>query len=269
MRKERVLTGIVREWCVEHGINLVVGADDWVLTMARDDVRKVIYGYRMGLNGESVAALCDDKAAMSERLALASIPAVRHVYLPGPAVQPFVAQTATDVTTALQTALQSGACVVKPNNGTGGRFVQRVTDMSGARRAVSDIHASGACACVSSYYDVKEEVRCIFFREELLLHYRKARDTDWRHNLSCGARAVVLQEEDAFVTQGRRTMRELGLTVGCVDLIRTGDEILVLEVNAGLMMERFARQGPDYYAQARQVYGRCLEEIWGISCLNS
>ena len=65
----------------------------------------------------------------------------------------------------------------------------------------------------------------------------------WKHNLR-GARAIVPQQRDEGLFElARRAADALGLRLCAVDVIETTDgRPIVLEVNAGLMLERYVEQ---------------------------
>ena len=43
-----------------------------------------------------------------------------------------------------------------------------------------------------------------------------------------------------------------------VDIVQTGNEYLVLEVNSGIMMEAFAASSPQNYLKAYQIYRQAI-----------
>lgn len=84
----------------------------------------------------------------------------------------------------------------------------------------------------------------------------------WKHNLSLGAQPVWVEDEALrwrLVEQARACARTLNLTLAVVDIVATQGDLLVLEVNSGLMLENFARRAPDGYARAKVMYKKLVE----------
>ena len=93
------------------------------------------------------------------------------------------------------------------------------------------------------------------------------RPLDWRHNLGRGSRVELLPEPPpALLDLARRAMTALGLRFASVDVAEVAPGLdggwRVLEINAGVMMESFARQLPDGYARVRAVYAAALDRMW-------
>lgn len=87
---------------------------------------------------------------------------------------------------------------------------------------------------------------------------------NWKHNLGRGARARLLEdpvlcgELHALAVQAAQA---LGIRFASVDIVAGPAGLAVLEINAGIMMERFARQGEREYAIALGIYRQALREM--------
>lgn len=83
----------------------------------------------------------------------------------------------------------------------------------------------------------------------------------WKHNLR-GARAAVIEMPPAVMLDlGRQAAQALGLRICAVDVIERGNGggPLVLEVNAGLMLERYVEQVEDGWRQAQGLMREVIE----------
>ena len=89
------------------------------------------------------------------------------------------------------------ALVVKPNEGTSGRSVFRVTSEAELDYAASEIFSSHLSLAISPYVEIEEEVRVILLDDVPHAVYRKQRGSDWRHNLDFGARPILLERGEA------------------------------------------------------------------------
>lgn len=87
----------------------------------------------------------------------------------------------------------------------------------------------------------------------------------WKHNLARGARvAQVAGDTSALVALARSAMTALGARFASVDVVRVGDALRVLEVNAGVMMESYAAHSPDAQERVETVYDRAVCSALGI-----
>lgn len=39
---------------------------------------------------------------------------------------------------------------------------------------------------------------------------------------------------------------------------------MILEINSGVMMEKFSKLGEDYYKTAKHIYERAIYDFWGL-----
>jgi glutathione synthase/RimK-type ligase-like ATP-grasp enzyme len=56
--------------------------------------------------------------------------------------------------------------------------------------------------------------------------------------------------------------RELNIHFASIDIIQAQGRLLVLEVNAGVMMEKFIRLAPDGYARAKAIYAKAVDYMF-------
>ena len=93
------------------------------------------------------------------------------------------------------------------------------------------------------------------------------RRLDWRHNLGLGATPRPIESSEVRAEVERLAVRAaetLGLRFASVDVVETADGRAVLEVNAGVMLEAYARAVPDGPETARRVYGAALDALFGL-----
>lgn len=87
----------------------------------------------------------------------------------------------------------------------------------------------------------------------------------WRHNLGKGATSRLISEHEQpllkFQDLAIAASDGLSLRAASVDLFVTPSGAMVLEVNAGIMMENLASQGGRERAIAKRIYGTILDSI--------
>lgn len=45
---------------------------------------------------------------------------------------------------------------------------------------------------------------------------------------------------------------------------KNNDNYMILEINSGVMMEKFSKLGEDYYKTAKHIYKRAIYDFWGL-----
>ena len=83
----------------------------------------------------------------------------------------------------------------------------------------------------------------------------------WKHNLGKGAQALEIADETlktALSEIATACMDALNLTFVSVDIIRSNKGFLVMEINSGVMMESYARQGKREHEKATGIYRKAI-----------
>lgn len=83
---------------------------------------------------------------------------------------------------------------------------------------------------------------------------------EWRHNLGLGSLPEDLDPGDhpRVVSLAIDAIDALGLRVGAVDVVAVGGDLLVLEVNAGIMLEHYAAVSPAHAERGRSFYRKIV-----------
>ncbi len=88
---------------------------------------------------------------------------------------------------------------------------------------------------------------------------------NWRHNLGQGASVRLLDHQEpalgAHLALAGRAARALNLRFGSIDVVSVGGELLVLEVNSGVMMEALSGVAGGGEITDR-IYSRALEAMF-------
>lgn len=86
----------------------------------------------------------------------------------------------------------------------------------------------------------------------------------WKHNLAQGARAslnISLERAARLAALAQRAAVALGIRFASIDIIETAAGEAVLEVNSGIMLESFARQGEQESALAYAIYRLAVKDL--------
>jgi len=258
----RIFVDAIGKYCAAHGIACEVKSQGWLIVMRRGGQRRFAFGYDIGLNSAMAHRIANDKSATAEVLAHAGVACIPHTMFLSPKLTKHVDANASREAMVALLAEHPNGLVVKPNEGTSGRFVLRANNATELEHAASEIFASHLGLAVSPYVEIEQEVRVILLDEEALVVYRKERVSDWRHNLDFGARPILLEPgetRESCVAIAVRAAQAIGIRFASVDVVRVAGEWKVLEINSGVMMEALGRLHPELVYAA---YNAALDKVF-------
>ena len=167
------LVKIVKEICKEEKINFKSYSDDYILQLEANKELMYIFGNKFPNNNAAVEQICNDKAALSSILDFYGIPHVPHFYFSSPTATYNISSNGN--WGRMKSLLKKyGVLVCKPNKGTGGNSIYKITKQRDLESAVQKIFSISNSICISPYYDIKKEYRIVAVRACLVsLHYQK------------------------------------------------------------------------------------------------
>lgn len=215
----------------------------WIAQLDAADATRHVCGYTFPLNSSAAAHLARDKAATHAVLDAAGVPSVPHHVVDSP-----------------DTVLRHGfPAVLKPCQGYGGRGLVRVAGAADVPAALAGYADHPETVAVAPWLDITAEYRVVVLDGDALLAYRKDRaGKGWQHNLTHGARPRLVPAAGDRAVLAADAMRALGLRFASVDLVDVGGDLLVLEVNSAVTLERFSAYGPDHDRLAAGTYRTAL-----------
>lgn len=262
---ERIFVQAIRRYCARHGITVDVRSGDWLIAMCRGDERHFAFGYDIGLNSAIAHRLANDKSATAEALSLQGVPCIpHHLFLNLKLGNNVVGPTWREAMLGLLHDHPQGV-VVKPNEGTSGRSVFKVTTEAELDHAAGEIFSMSAGLVISPYVAIEEEVRVVLLDDVALVVYCKQRGPDWRHNLDAGAKPVLLDTGEvraACTKLATDAARAIGIAFASIDVVRVDGDWRVLEINSGVMMEALAKLHPEL---VQATYDAALDRVFGKS----
>ncbi|WP_259217465.1 ATP-grasp domain-containing protein [Bradyrhizobium centrosematis] len=260
---ERIFVQAIRRYSAGHGIAVDVRAGGWLIAMRRGNERRFAFGYDIGLNSAIAHRLANDKSATSEVLALTGVPCIAHHLFLNPKLGGNVVGAGwRDAMLVLLRDHPQGV-VVKPNEGTSGRSVFKVTNEAELDHATGEVFSMSTGLVISPYVAIEDEVRVVLLSDVPLVVYSKQRGTDWRHNLDAGAKPVLLADGEtraACVKLATEAARAIGIAFASIDVVRVDGEWRVLEINSGVMMEALGKLHPEL---VQATYDAALDRVFG------
>ena len=244
----RIFVDAITKYCTSRGIACEVRSQGWLIVMLDGDKRRFALGYDLGLNSAISHRIASDKAATSDILAMSGIPCIAHTQFTNPVLANYAPTSGLHEAMRDLLRQHSQGVVVKPNEGTSGRLVFKVTNEAELDRAAHEIFAKHLSLAISPYVEIAEEVRVVLIDDAPLAVYAKARGADWRHNLDLGARPVLLPPgatHDACVALAIKAAQAIGIRFASIDIVHVAGEWRVLEINSGVMMETLGQHHPE------------------------
>ncbi len=258
----RIFVDAIGKYCVSHGIACEVKSQGWLIVMQRGGTRHFAFGYDIGLNSAMAHRIANDKSATSEVLESSAIACIPHTLFLSPKLGEHVAGDGSREAMLALLAKHPDGLVIKPNEGTSGRFVFRANSEAELEHAAQEIFASHLSLAISPFVEIEQEVRVILLDGQPLVVYRKERVSDWRHNLDFGARPILLEAGEAredCVGIAVRAARAIGIRFASVDIVSVGGDWKVLEINSGVMMEALGKVHPELVYAA---YNAALDKVF-------
>lgn len=172
---DRIFVKAITQYCERNGIGVELRADGWLVVMRRGAQRHFAHGYDLGINSAIAHRIANDKSATAEVLALSDIPCIPHFFFLKPELSEQASSSASWQAMVRLLEDNPGGIVVKPNEGTAGRSVFKVSNETQLELAVADIFSSYMALAIAPYVDIEEEVRVILLDETPMVVYSKRR----------------------------------------------------------------------------------------------
>lgn len=165
---------IIKEICNEENIKCKSLSKDWVIMLEKDEKTRFISGYKFDLNPHAMGLIADDKYALYEVLKSKNIPIIEHkiVYNKTNNLDYAIGcNTYEYVKEYFQK--NNNNIVIKPNDGTCGKNVFKVTDVNEIDTILDKIFLKNFSISICPFYKIKHEYRAIMLDGENVLLYAK------------------------------------------------------------------------------------------------
>ena len=89
----------------------------------------------------------------------------------------------------------------------------------------------------------------------------------WKHNLSNGAIPIVIDENDEYMDIIKeialKSAKAINIKFASIDIALTSKkEVLVMEINASVCMNKFTELIPEGYKIAKDIYSKALDKMF-------
>jgi len=172
----RILLKILDELSSEHGLAMKTYAKDWIVALEKSEKTTFVMGYDWDINGAATQQIAKDKCATYEILSANGIAAVEHFLMLTPEDLHFVNNNRGNWSDLLNFAAQYDyQLVVKPNTGTGGVDVLRITNSVDLEIFTHQLLKSYKSLAFCQLLDIQNEYRVVLLDNELQLIFNKTR----------------------------------------------------------------------------------------------
>jgi len=90
----------------------------------------------------------------------------------------------------------------------------------------------------------------------------------WKHNLGEGSAPQLVPSgplQDQLVKLARAAQQAVNIRFASIDIVEVANELLVLEINSGVMMEYFVRHFNDGRAKAKAIYAKAVDKMFAVA----
>ncbi len=87
----------------------------------------------------------------------------------------------------------------------------------------------------------------------------------WKHNLGEGSAPQLVEEgplHDQLVSLARDAQRAVNIRFASVDIVQSKGQLLLLEINSGVMMEYFVRHFENGLGMAKAIYSKAVSKMF-------
>jgi len=291
------LNKILKEICLENGIQLELLSYNYIAKLTKDKITKYIIGSSFGNNSCSSAKLATDKCCTYEILSSYNIPVIKHNFIN------------TQNTNLDFTSKYNYDVVIKPNKGMEGKNVLHVTNLEDIIKVTNKMIKFEKAVTICPFYNIKSEYRTFYLDGQSLLTYDKERPyvigdginnvkkliklqnlknisikdipkkelgyipnkseeicVSWKHNLCLGAKPKIVTDINKLSRihkLAENAGHAIGITFATIDIIElfTG-ELMVLEINSGVSMTIFIEYEEYGYKIAKEIYKKAIDKLF-------
>ena len=254
----------LKEICEEKGIQLECLSFGYVMRLAKNENSQHIFGPYWDINSAAADRIACDKTACSLLLSRSGIPAIPHEILCNPLRKAGFAGKDGVWLRAVNFLREHKRVVLKPNQGTKGQDIFLCETPVQLETAVSAIFQNYPDAAISPYHEIETEYRVFFVNGNCRLVYGKKKGITWQHNLSQGATAFELSENNEKIPSlknlATRAANCINIAFATIDIAESPrGELLVMEINSGVQALQLLEQLPHLRPVIKNIYTEAVE----------
>lgn len=287
------------EICKEQKIKNTSVSENWITILEKEDIIRYIYGYKFDLNSHATGEICDDKYALYEVLKHFNIKVAEHYIVFSDYDKSDIIEFSKKYNYDMVVKINNGTCgnnmfhtrniielieavnkllernfsiIICPYYKIKHEYRNIVLNENvelsyGKKRPI--VKGDGNSSIYELLFKFNEKYfSTIEVAQELetILPNNDIYEYNWQFNLSKGSVLFLLDDnilEEKLKDITLQVLKVLNLKFASVDIIEleTG-ELLVLEVNSGVMMENLIDLIEDGYNISKRIYELAIKEMF-------
>lgn len=258
---ERQLIKILTELSEEENFVFEKILDDWILKINNS----WIYGNNFEINSLSSYLIARDKVATSFLLEKENIPCMKHTLQLNkkhPAYKNTYKKICEDILN------KDIPVILKDNKGFGGKNVFKACNMQQVHHYVDVLMKKNIDIAICSYVDILKEYRTVVYKGEVLLCYSKNIKRKKIENGNVIKDNITVKIEPFKNTYIERlaikAANTINISFATVDIIKTKENLQVIEINPAVSLELFAKTNKVNYLLTKEVYRTVIKDLKNI-----
>jgi len=258
----------IKEICQEEGIHFESLSQDYIARLTKGDATRHVLWSNWDINHAAADRVACDKCACYTVLDHCDVQAIPHHLLK----HPFRRQGWTGEKGTWTQALgyfdsYNQKVVLKPNLGTNGQNIYYCDTLQTLEAAAHAIFETSPDIALSPFYKIKTEYRVFYVNDDCPLVYGKQpSDDNWRHNLSQGATAFELVDEDKLnklKALAVRAAKAISINFATIDITELENgELAIMEINSGVQARQLLEQKPHLYPVVKDIYAAAIQGMF-------
>ncbi|CAH1058215.1 ATP-grasp domain-containing protein [Paenibacillus pseudetheri] len=215
----------------------------------------VMVDAEIGLNNSASTIIAMSKSLTYDVLHKANIPAVEHIYLAHPDAR-FNHSNPYELAECSFYKFNKQV-VMKQDNGAQGNHVYKINEITDLHEKLDTLFSLQLNGAIGPYYEAEIEYRIVTFNHQARVFLGKKRVHSWKHNLINGAVAIEVSDQAkraALAALASGTSKAMGLDFCSVDILETGQGLMVIEVNHKVMLDEYCKQNPSEVPALSDLY---------------
>lgn len=255
---------ILKEICKENHFPIKSYGVDWVFEIKKPN-NKLFYivGYEFPDNSSS-KKICDDKSSLSEILTTHRICNIPHIYFMNPSDNFYIGETNWKKRLLATFDQFQHNIVMKPNSGTSGDNVFHITNKDILLKKANLLFKQNRHIAICPFLNITNEFRVIVYKNKPQLIFDKQRTNSWKHNLAHGSIPVNVNNKNLISKISKLAISAtslLNIKFASVDIAMVKDELMILEINSGVMLEKFSCFSKQNYEKAKSIYKKVILDL--------
>ena len=295
---------LIKEICIEENIEYTLISKEWIMALTKNNVTKCISGYRFNLNDHAIGSVIDDKYALYDLCKLLELPIIEHKLLFNPnsklgnntleLIDRYFQEYNENVVIKPNNGSEGigvyhikdrEELLEKTNELFNSNFSISICPFYEIDREYRIIVLDNQVELVyekikpvvigdgkSSLKDLLLELNYSYFNNKLndkkynrILKKSEIYEYDWRFNLSNGATAKLVREENLknyLSNFALDVTKKLNTRFVSVDIIKSNGKFYLIEINSGVCINKVCNFIDKNYKITKEIYRKAINKMF-------